>query len=189
MTKLHDTLLAGVRAVEAIKSRYAIVGGLAVGAWAGPRATRDVDLYVELPEARRPGLQRELEARGFHVPAMAGELERFGVFRSRSSGGVFLDIFDSAGPLGAAILDHRRKAMVGGVELWFVAPDELAALKAFSERPRDFEDLVARLVAEVVAPAALAEWARALDESSGTDEVTERVRAATAGAVKIRSAR
>jgi hypothetical protein len=59
-----------------------LVGGLAVGAWGVPRATKDVDLYAERATAVRPRLRRELLQRDFDVPAMDEELERFGVFQS-----------------------------------------------------------------------------------------------------------
>lgn len=92
---LGRALIDGIEALEAAGVRYAMVGGLAVSTWATPRATGDADLYAELPERARSAVERELRARGFHVPAMREELERFGVFRSRSPAGIFLDIFDS----------------------------------------------------------------------------------------------
>lgn len=176
--KLRRALFEAIDAIESAGGRYAIVGGLAVGAWAMPRATRDVDLYTDLGSARRERLQRELEARGFHVPAMEEEIASFGVFRSRSKEGVFVDIFDSSGPLGDAILANRREASLGGRAVWFVAATELAALKAFSDRARDFDDLAALLRSANVDSAALDAWARQLDESVGTDEVSARISAA-----------
>jgi hypothetical protein len=111
------------------------------------------------------------------VPAMDEELQRFGVFRSRSRDGVFLDLFDSAGPLGEAIIDRRRQAPLAGRVLWVVAPEDLALLKAFSDRPRDFDDLVTLLdrAKSVIDMAYVRKWARMLDESIGSNEVTERV--------------
>jgi hypothetical protein len=169
--------------------RYALVGGLAVSAWATPRATGDADLYAEMPERARGAIERELVARGFHVPAMREELERFGVFRSRSPAGIFLDVFDSAGPLGEAILDRRREVDVEGRKVWTIAPEELVVLKLFSERGRDFDDVVT-LVRDLGSNLDLEyvkRWARTLDESIGGDDVSERVRAAVAAArVKTR---
>jgi hypothetical protein len=53
--RVQRALFEGVSALEALGLRYAVVGGLAVGVWALPRATRDVDLYAELPSgATRP---------------------------------------------------------------------------------------------------------------------------------------
>lgn len=156
---------------------YAIVDGLAVGAWGISRSTRDVDLYAALPGERRPGLLRALVAKGFSVPAMEEELQSFGVFRSRSSEAVFLDIFDAVGPLGEQLLAHRKEIVVFGRKLWVTAPEELFLLKAFSDRERDFEDLVGlaslprlRLDLEYVR-----EWAKRLDLSIGGSEVSERV--------------
>jgi hypothetical protein len=178
--KLERTLQAGVEALESLGVAYAVVGGLALGAWSVPRATRDVDLYAAMPTSLRPLVRRELQARGFQVPAMEQELERFGVFRSRSRDGVFLDIFDSAGPLGEAIISRRRQVSLAGHALWLVAPEDLALLKAFSDRPRDFDDLVTLLqrAKSVIDMPYVERWAKLLDESVGTDEVTERVRRA-----------
>jgi hypothetical protein len=174
--KLRRTLFDAIDAVEAAGGRYAIVGGLAVGTWAVPRATRDVDLYTDLDRDGRSRLAGELQSRGFHVPAMEEELQQFGVFRSRSNDGVFVDVFDSAGPLGEAILANRRQANLAGRAVWFVSATELAALKAFSDRPRDFDDLSALVSSRDVDQEALDAWARELDESVGTDEISARVK-------------
>lgn len=133
-SKLHRALLAGIEALESVGLPYAVVGGLAVSAWATPRATQDVDLYAELPDVARPLLERALRERGFDVPAMEGELERFGVFRSRSPDHVFLDIFPAVGPLGEAIVRRRRKAMIARHALWVIAPEDLAVLSREPER-------------------------------------------------------
>ncbi|HEX8111829.1 MAG TPA: DUF5131 family protein [Kofleriaceae bacterium] len=115
-----------------------MVGGLAVGAWGVPRATKDVDLYAELPTAVRPRVRRELMQRNFDVPAMDEELQRFGVFRSLfRPTSVFVDIFDAENPLGEAILNRRREVQVQGRIRWTAAAEDLAVLKAFSDRARD----------------------------------------------------
>lgn len=72
--------------------------------------------------------------------------------------------------------------MIAGRALWVIAPEERAALKAFSDRPRDFVDLVT-FVNRTKAKLDLGyveEWARTLDASIGTDEVSERVHNALA---------
>ena len=170
-------LLSAVDALEGLHLRYAVVGGLAVGAWGVNRSTKDADLYADLPDPVRAPLQRALRERGFDVPAMEGELERFGVFRSRSEGGVFVDIFSAVGPLGEAILGHRKSVVVAARPLWFVAPEELAVLKAFSDRPRDFEDLVnlSAVVGSRWDVGCIRRWATQLDESIGGNDVSERV--------------
>jgi predicted nucleotidyltransferase len=174
---LERALTLAIEALDREGFRYAIVGGLAVGAWGVSRSTRDVDLYVELPEARRKVLAQSLIAQGFEVPAMDEELRSFGVFRSRSSDGVFVDVFDAVGPLGQQLLEHRREISVFGRHLWVTAPEELFLLKAFSDRERDFEDLVslASLPRLPIDLGYVREWARRLDGSIGTSEVSDRV--------------
>jgi len=181
---LSRALLAVVSVLDGLELRYAVVGGLAVGAWGVSRSTRDADLYAELPSSRRSELQRELEAAGFHVPAMNEELQTFGVFRSRSSDGVFVDIFDAVGPLGEQLLNRRHQIKVFDTKLWVTAPEELFLLKAFSDRPRDFEDLVglASIPKLKLDIGYIESWAGQLDQSIGSDEVTERVRRALAQA-------
>jgi hypothetical protein len=175
---LDVALSAGIAALDNIGLRYAIVGGLAVSAWALPRSTRDVDLYVEIPTELHSRLQTELEAQGFHVPALASELGQFGVFRSKHlASGVFVDIFDAVGPLGEAILERRRHLNLQARDLWLVSPEDLALLKAFSDRPRDFDDLVTLCshLGSRLDDAYMDTWARTLDASLGTSEVSERI--------------
>jgi hypothetical protein len=176
--RVRKALLEGVGALEDAGIAYAVVGGLAVGVWSTPRATRDVDLYAELLDDNRDTLRAALVRRGFDVPAMNEELARFGVFRSKlTRERVFLDIFDAVGPLGAAILERRRKLATLGREIWFATAEDLAVLKAFSDRPRDLEDLVALIALPdgSIDLAYLDRWAKLLDASIGTNEVSERV--------------
>jgi hypothetical protein len=155
--------------------RYALVGGLAVSAWAIPRATRDADLWVEIG-SHRPVLEGALRDAGFDVPAMEAELNRFGVFRSKDEAtGVFVDTFDAVGPLGDAILEHRVCGTMAGMDVWFARADDLAVLKVYSDRPRDFDDLVALIEHADLSVDYLQRWAKDLDASLGTDEVSARL--------------
>ena len=178
---LQPALDAALDALEGLGLRYAVVGGLAVGAWGVPRATKDVDLYAAFAGAVRPRLRQELLQRDFDVPAMDEELERFGVFRSLfRPTSVFVDIFDAENPLGEAILKRRREVHVQGRIRWTAAAEDLAVLKAFSDRPRDHEDLM-NLIAvggRNLDMPYIENWASELDRSIGGDEVTERLKRA-----------
>jgi predicted nucleotidyltransferase len=184
---LQPALDAAIDALDGLGLRYALVGGLAVGAWGAPRATKDVDLYAELATAVRPRLRLELLQRNFDVPAMNEELERFGVFRSLfRPTSVFVDIFDAENPLGEAILNRRREVQVQGRICWTAAAEDLAVLKAFSDRPRDHEDLM-KLIAvggRKLDMPYIENWARELDRSIGGDEVTERLQRARRDAAR-----
>jgi hypothetical protein len=179
---VSGTLAEATRLLEDLGLRYAVVGGLAVGVWGVNRSTDDVDIFIELPERRRGELRRSLVRQGFLVPAMIEELDKFGVFRSRSKQGIFLDLFDAVGPLGEAVLARRRELPFRKRRLWFVAPEELAVLKLFSERERDFEDFVSLLgvLAETLDLAYIKKWAERLDESIGGNDITERLERALA---------
>jgi hypothetical protein len=61
---LGRALFSTLDALDGLGIRYAIVGGLAVGAWGVSRSTRDVDIYAELPPDRR-ALERALSERGW----------------------------------------------------------------------------------------------------------------------------
>lgn len=186
INKLERVLCEAVDVLERAGIKYAIVGGLAVGVWSVPRATRDIDLYANLALEHRRILKKELERSGFDVPAMEEELQTYGVFRSRSREGVFLDIFDAAGPLGDAILERRKQARLFGRLLWIVSPEELALLKMFSDRARDFDDLVALLnrASSLMDVSYLRTWAKTLDASVGSDEMSERLEKALISAKK-----
>jgi hypothetical protein len=172
--EIERALALAVGAIERVGIRYAIVGGLAVVAWTAPRATRDADLWVDLGNKRRE-LEQALRGAGFDVPAMEEELQRFGVFRSKEpSSGVFVDIFDATGELGEAILQNRREERLGDRSYAFCRAEELALLKAYSDRPRDFLDLV-ELVKLPLDIEYVRTWARKLDASIGADEVSQRL--------------
>ena len=174
---LESSLLAAVDTLESLNLAYAIVGGLAVSAWARPRSTRDVDLYADIRTEYHGRLQHELEVRGFDVPALSEELREFGVFRSKhGASGIFLDIFSATGPLGESILERRRKLLLGSHELWLISPEDLVLLKAFSERQRDFEDLVVLFgTGPSLDQGYINRWAQMLDQSIGTSEVRDRI--------------
>jgi predicted nucleotidyltransferase len=175
--RVERCLIEGIAVLDELELRYAVVGGLAVGVWSIPRATRDVDLYAELPFSTRNQLGSALAEHGFDVPAMADELQRFGVFRSKlKRERVFLDIFDATGPLGEAILERRIAIETAAGRFWFVSPEDLILLKAFSDRPRDQDDLVSLIAVprEGLDLAYVERWVKLLDESIGGNDVSER---------------
>jgi hypothetical protein len=175
---LAQVLSAAIRAVEGLDFRYALVGGLALAARGGIRATRAVDLFVAIPDQGRPRLQAALEAEGFHVPALEEELTAMGVFRSRHRGaGLFLDIFNAVGELGDAILDHCTPVQLATLSVATARAEEIAVLKVFSDRPRDTDDLRRLLTASLGSfdLAYVRKWAVALDASLRSDEVSKRL--------------
>ena len=95
---------------------------------------------------------------------------------------MFLDVFSSTGPLGSAILDRRVEVDDGERKLWLISAEDLAILKAFSDRERDFEDLVQilRVQEGTLDMDYIEQWTRLLDAGIESDEVTERMDRAVA---------
>lgn len=179
---LRSALFGALDVLEALHLKYALVGGLAVSAWGEPRATRDADLWVDL-RTRHRELEAALRHGGFDVPAMEQELGQFGVFRSKHlASGVFVDMFDAVGPLGEAILRRRKHAIIAERTVWLASAEDVAVLKAFSDRARDLDDLVVLLRVTALNKEYVARWAKELDASLGTDEVSERLALAIARA-------
>ncbi len=82
--------------------------------------------------------------------------------------------------------DHRRRITLEGRDVWLISPEDLILLKAFSDRERDFEDLVTlyRHSGSKLDKPYIEKWARSLDESIGSDEVTERIKRAQRRSLK-----
>jgi predicted nucleotidyltransferase len=79
-----------------------------------------------------------------------------------------------------APLERRQRITLEGRAVWLISPEDLILLKAFSERERDFEDLAALLRngSAKLDMKYVQRWAKSLDESIGSDEVTERIEGA-----------
>src|SRR6516225_6113208 len=58
-------LLELVQALDKLRARYALIGGIATGYRSQPRFTEDLDFLLEVPQIQLPGLLEDLRARGF----------------------------------------------------------------------------------------------------------------------------
>ena len=91
-------------------------------------------------------------------------------------------MFNAVGPLGKSILDRRKQARLGEHDTWLASAEDVAVLKAFSDRPRDLDDLVALLQVTPLDLNYVSQWAERLDASIESNEVSERLRSARAKA-------
>ena len=136
--------------LEALRIRWALIGGLAVSALAEPRTTGDVDVVISLTgdqEAERAAL--DLHARGYQIYSVlehvAGRISTVrllapGTVRPRilvdllfASSGIETEIAALAEPL----------EVVSGLEIPVARVGHLLAMKVLAAkeaRPRDFED-------------------------------------------------
>ncbi len=182
-------------ACERAGVEYAIIGGLAVGAFGVPRVTKDADLIVALGKDDGERIDRflaELEKEEFR-------LNRDAVRRRFARGPNLLTTYLGMTRLDVLLkrpdaywqdaLAHRRKLAMEGHALYFASPEDVVALKLVAARPNDLEDVkrvlavkrkeldrprlratVARFAARLEKPGLVADLERALAEADSLPE-------------------
>ncbi len=157
---------------------YAIGGAIALGFYAAPRATVDVDVNVFVSPERE--LARALDAlrgAGFtpedDPETLSRQAREEGQFRGTVSG-MRVDVFVPAIPYYAELEGRRRRVVLLGRPLSILAPHDLVVLKMMFFRRKDLADVEAVLRDQ--GPAFDREWVRRkLTELAG--EGDERLRA------------
>jgi len=136
--------------LEALKIRWALIGGLAVSAFAEPRTTGDVDVVIaaaENQDAERTTLA--LQARGYRIYSVlehdSGRVSTVRLLAPRTTRPeVMVDLlFASSGIEAEIVALAQSLEVLPGLEIPVAKVGHLLALKilASSERrPRDFED-------------------------------------------------
>jgi hypothetical protein len=131
---------------------YAIGGALALGFYAPPRATVDVDVNIFVPPAR--GLDRALAVlhqSGFVAEKAADALVRQacseGQFRGHIDG-MRIDVFVPAIAYYGRLAERRRQVPLFGRPLWILGAEDLAVLKLMFNRRKDLADVEALIDAQ-----------------------------------------
>jgi hypothetical protein len=131
--------------------RFLIVGAHALAANGRPRATQDLDIFVEPTPENAEYLGAALAEFGFS--ALAREAHRFAEPDRMATLGrppLRIDIMTSiTGVSFEQAWAGRLQATLGGHEIGFLGRDELIANKRASGRPKDLADLA--LLAEIEA--------------------------------------
>jgi hypothetical protein len=140
---LFDELVMVIQALDASSVEYALVGGLAVGVWGAPRATKDIDLLV-LPEdvARAKNCVRACDYTLEALPmrfADGMELER--VKKVAGSEMMTVDFILVNQNLEPAWSSRQRRE-TDVVPLSVVSRDALIAMKLSAGRPQDHADVI-----------------------------------------------
>lgn len=122
---------------------YGVGGALALGVWAIPRATKDVDVTAFVTEADVPRVVDSLERAGVIVDrgAALADVARIGLFKGRL-GRIIVDVFVSQHPQYAAMrLRAVRITDAAGTTTTFLSPEDIALHKLVFGRPKDIADL------------------------------------------------
>lgn len=121
-------VIAVHEALAAAGIPHAIGGAIALGHYAEPRPIRDIDVNVFVPPERRP----EVEA----------------VLAGLSADGPPVHLFLSDDALHEAMPAAVREVPFAGSTIPIVGPEHLIIRKAMLDRPKDWLDIEAILVAE-----------------------------------------
>lgn len=157
MNPLEATLRRLAADLRALGQRWAVVGGLAVGARAEPRTTRDVDVAVAVPtdtEAER--LVHALQGRGYTVSAVVEQTAtaRLATARLHAPETDRLEIvvdllFASSGIEPEVVAAAEEIDLVPGLTVPVASIGHLLALKVLArddrQRPQDWDDIRALL--------------------------------------------
>ena len=155
MTSLEQAVARASKLLERLGVNYALVGGLAVGAWTEPRFTQDFDFAVGVnDDSEAESLIRQLHGHGFSLMAMVEQdaVGRLATARllERDSKLVMDLLFASSGIEPEATRMARYLSFTGDIHLPVAQPGHLIAMKVLSNdpsrRPQDGLDL-ARLLA------------------------------------------
>ena len=135
--------------LERRRLRYAIGGALALGFYAPPRATLDVDVNIFVSPIRN--LRSALDALG-EVGFVAERDERSLATQAREEGqfrgkveGLRVDVFVPAIRYYRELEKRRRRVSLLGRPLWILAAEDLVVLKMMFFRRKDLADVEAVL--------------------------------------------
>lgn len=152
MKDLMPTLFGLAELLEQKGIKYAVMGGLAIRAYAIPRSTEDIDFTLSLDRRRLPELYSELETRNYSIPepyragwvdqlSAAVPLKLVKLKRYVGDHAIDVDLFLAETPFQDEVLKRRRLADVKGRQLWLASPEDLVLLKLAADRPRDWIDI------------------------------------------------
>ncbi len=124
---------------------YTLVGGLAVGIWAAPRATVDVDFLVSLSAAEADTLVQRLKQSGqfifVHEKPMVFNKVSFLRATLKSNSDVAVDFLLADDTFKKTMLGRSSSVTISGFSVRIPTPEDLIILKLLSNRPQDRLDV------------------------------------------------
>ena len=148
MNDLADTLRDLTEILERFGFAYAVIGGIAVRAYAIPRPTYDLDFTLQIPRERLPELFRAVEVRGYTVPesyqrGWVDTVAHMPLVKVRcylEGRGVDVDMFLAETPFQQELLRRRQRVETPDGNIWLASPEDVVLLKLIANRPRDILD-------------------------------------------------
>jgi hypothetical protein len=177
---LPEKVVAIHRALTTAKIPHAIGGALALAYYAEPRATVDVDVNVFVPTKRWEGVRDALGPLSIDVEVDEEALERDGQVRLRWDRNP-VDLFFSYDPFHSEMEKGTRRVPFAGTSIPILAPEHLTVCKAMFNRPKDWLDIEAILIAtEPLEIDSIEDWLRRMvgkddERLSKLDELLDRL--------------
>lgn len=141
MSALDDALVSICSNLEEMGVPYAVIGGIAVGFWAQPRLTQDVDVAVELDGLDSSAVMAELLERFNPAAPNTDELlEQTRVLLLRTPEGVRVDVVIAEFPLQKRAVERAQVVQIGNARVRVCSPEDLILLKIISDRGKDQQD-------------------------------------------------
>ncbi len=143
--RLDDKVVAIERALSRLGAPHAFGGALALGFYAEPRATYDIDLNVFIPVEQASPVLDALEQLGVDTAGASASLDRSGqcrVYWGRNP----VDLFLSNMEFHEAMARARRTVDYGGDAIPILSAHHLMVCKALFNRPKDWADIGQMLV-------------------------------------------
>lgn len=143
----HEVLTTAIDALSFPPLPYCLIGALALGAYARPRATHDVDLLILTDRTASHAYIEPLRAKGFVIasdwlaenPTAQDVVTRL---RHPSAPDFPLDLIFAISELHKSALGRRRSLSLQGVQVSVSSPEDLLLLKLSAGRPRNFDDVM-----------------------------------------------
>jgi hypothetical protein len=128
---------------------YAFIGGVALGAWAIPRGTFDLDLALSLEGREVADLHRRLEGGGLVVERIfergfrdrVGGMEKLHLHLPVGGTLMAIDVFLAGTDFLRSLLARRRTVELGGGPVAVCSAADLLLLKLIADRPKDRLDV------------------------------------------------
>lgn len=123
--------------------RYLLIGGYAVGYYGYPRATADMDVWVERSPQNAAKMVAVLRAFGFDVPELNDELflEEGHVVRMGRPPLRLEIVNDISGVTFAECYPLRQRATIDGIRVDVISLEDLKVNKSAAGRAKDLDDL------------------------------------------------
>jgi hypothetical protein len=145
MIRLPPDFLDLLTALNAADAKYLLVGGHAVGFHGVPRATKDIDVWIEASDDNAARVMAALHAFGAPLGGLAErDLARPGYGFRMGAPPFRIEILTEIS--GVAFTDawpRRERAEVGGVPLYVIGLADLLDNKRAAARQRDLADVEA----------------------------------------------